>query len=122
MAGPAVRLPAPQALALGMVIHELAEEAANRGVLSSPEGRLALAWEVGHRRGHGDRLEIDWQESGAPPSRRPRRKSFGRELVEHEVAMALGGTVRITFESAGVRVRLSIPLDARDATDPGRAL
>src|SRR5206468_425557 len=50
MAGPAVALSPAQALALGLLFHELATNAAKYGALSSGEGRVDVAWKVRKRR------------------------------------------------------------------------
>lgn len=111
MDGPAVRIAAPQTLALAMVMHELASEAVRSGALSAPDGRVAVDWQIRHRRKHGDVLEVEWHETGGPAVTRPRGKSFGRGLIEQEVEKTLRGTLKVSYPPTGLLVRLSIPLD-----------
>jgi two-component sensor histidine kinase len=67
--GPDVQLSARLALALGMVFHELATNAAKYGALSDG-GRLAVTWAVDG----ADDLSLDWRETGGPPAAPPARK------------------------------------------------
>jgi len=90
------------ALALGMMFHELATNAAKYGALSVPAGRIRLSWEVD---GHGERrrLQLLWVESGGPPVEKPRRRGFGSTLIERGLAHELNGEARLHFEPTGLR-------------------
>lgn len=105
MEGPDVHLPARVALALGMVFHELATNAAKYGALSTG-GRLLLSWSV-----TGDEeLAFEWRETGGPPAVRPQRRGFGSRLIERSIAIELGGRITADYGEDGLVVRFDAPL------------
>jgi PAS domain S-box-containing protein len=108
--GPTVDLAPREALALGMVFHELATNAAKYGALSSPSGHVRVGWEV-IPGGAGEQLLMDWQESGGPAVVPPARHGFGTRMVQGAVMGELGGACELSFEPGGFRGKLSIPLD-----------
>ncbi len=59
--GDAARLRSSVALGLGVAVHELKLMSHATGALSAREGRVELVW-----RNFGNRLEMEWRESGAP--------------------------------------------------------
>lgn len=62
---------------LALVLHELATNALQHGALSSPAGRVELAWATA-----GDTLTLDWCEAGGPPvGGPPARTGFGLRLL-----------------------------------------
>jgi hypothetical protein len=78
-----------QATRLGIVINELALNAAKHGALAWPQGRLAVRWHVvtnGSRR-----LHMRWGESGLSGLAVPEKVGFGTRLV----AGAVENCVRI---------------------------
>ncbi|MEJ1969947.1 MAG: HWE histidine kinase domain-containing protein [Rhizomicrobium sp.] len=103
--GPPVRLTSRTALALAMVLHELAGNAARYGALSVPDGSVALVWSVGP-----GKLTIDWREEGGPAVTRPDRRGFGARLLERSVAHELGGRPVLNYAPEGVRCTMEIPL------------
>ncbi len=103
--GPIVRLSPNSALALAMVLHELAANAARHGALSTPAGSLKLSWRV-----EGRRLHIDWREQDGPAVSPPRKRGFGTRLLERSIVEELRGTARIDYPAAGVRCAMEIPL------------
>lgn len=108
--GPSVDLAPREALALGMVFHELAINAAKYGGLSSPGGQLRVGWHV-IASGAGQQLVMDWRETGGPPVTEPARRGFGVRMVQGAVMGELGGGCELSFEPGGFRGKLSIPLD-----------
>jgi two-component system CheB/CheR fusion protein len=102
--GPDIRVKPRLALSLGMVIHELVTNASKYGALSSPTGRLDVAWSR-----QDGRLELQWREMNGPAVTAPKRRGFGLTLVEREVKQALGGRAQIDFAKSGLVVHLSIP-------------
>lgn len=107
--GPAVQLKPKAALALGMVLHELATNAAKYGALSVEGGRVTIAWSEEDRDG-APRFILRWSETGGPkPDPAPARQGFGSELIEREVRHDLGGTVEITFGEGGLVAALTLP-------------
>src|SRR5690606_9686897 len=92
--GEAVTLAPKASIALALVFHELATNAAKYGALSAPGGRVAVNW-----RADGERLAIDWSERGGPPAREPERRGFGSRLMERVVGGELGGELAPRYET-----------------------
>ncbi len=110
LAGADLVLSPRAAQTLGLILHELATNAAKHGALSVPGGRVAVAWGVapdgGDGDGGGELFRLDWREAGGPPVEEPRRSGFGRRLVEGMAAHELKGEARLLFEPGGVTYRL----------------
>jgi len=106
--GPPVALKPATALALGLMIHELATNATKYGALSNVDGRVAVTWIID---GNPRNLTLTWNESGGPPVKKPRRKGFGTELIQREVTGTMGGQVSFDYAASGLQTRLSMPLD-----------
>ena len=62
--GPAVSLTPRIALALGMVLHELATNASKYGALSVPQGHVTIAWSL--EGATPQALRLRWSEVGGP--------------------------------------------------------
>ena len=107
--GPQVDLPPAEALALGLLFHELATNAAKYGALSSEEGCVEVDWAVGGE-GATRRLELVWAERGGPPVSPPERRGFGSRLIERSLRAQLGGEAALEFAEAGLRCRVTLPL------------
>ena len=103
--GEDVELAPGAVLTMGMVLHELATNAAKHGALSAPEGRVELSWS----RADGA-LHLLWREEGGPPVGTPSRRGFGRQLIERAVAHDLRGQAEIDFAREGLSYRLRAPL------------
>ncbi len=107
--GASVELEPKQALALGLVVHELATNATKYGSLSVSEGRLEVSWQV--RESGGDRrLELQWVERDGPPVKRPAGSGFGSRLIERSARGDLAGDVEFDWAASGLSCRLSFPL------------
>jgi two-component sensor histidine kinase len=50
------------------------------------------------------------REEGDPRGRPPRRRGFGRELIERALSYELDAQVDLQFATDGVRCRIAIPL------------
>ena len=108
--GPLVTLKAEAAQALGIVLHELATNAAKHGAFSKPGGRLSLQW-WWLRNGSPGRLAIEWQELGGPPVREPTQPGYGTSIVRELIPFELGGTADLDFATNGLQCRMEIPAD-----------
>mgnify|MGYP001545485884 CR=1 FL=1 len=97
--GPPVNLNPKRALALGMVFHELATNAARYGAFSSPDGQVRVQWRVA---ADGNSLRLSWRESGGPAIAAPGPKSFGLRLVEMGLAREISGAVELAFAPEGL--------------------
>jgi two-component system CheB/CheR fusion protein len=107
--GPEVTAPPKQALSLAMIVHELATNAVKYGALSAGAGKISVGWRLTQGE-TGQRLRLDWRESGGPPPRAPHRNGFGLNLVERETVHGLGGSARIELEPEGLSATIEIPL------------
>ena len=120
-AGPDLRLPADAAVPLGMVLHELATNAAKYGALSVPEGRLEIAWRVVPAEG-APVLVLDWIERDGPAiTAPPRREGFGSQLLRRALATLPGGRTEISWTPQGLAVRLTLALRGSEMGAPGLA-
>jgi PAS domain S-box-containing protein len=108
IAGPVVRLIPNAAVSLNMAFHELATNAMKYGALSTPAGRVDIAW-----RAEGEDVAIDWRESGGPRVAEPVRRGFGSRLIERGLARELGGEARFTFRPEGLTCQIRAPLSAK---------
>lgn len=112
--GPDVDLSPAGALALGMVFHELATNAAKYGALSSHDGHVQVSWRV-----FDCRLVLTWTEAGGPAVTPPTRRGFGSRLIERNLGGHLGGSARLEFAPAGLICRIEMPLGS--VVDPAVA-
>jgi PAS domain S-box-containing protein len=107
--GPNVILKAEAGQAMGMVLHELATNAAKHGALSSQNGRVSIRWHQrlnGHRR---PQLVLKWREVGGPSVVAPKNHGFGTNTIRDLIPYEFGGTVDLEFPAAGVQCRLELP-------------
>lgn len=114
--GNPVRVMPRIALALSMMLHELATNATKYGALSNEAGIVSVTWATVDAEGASDearpRLTMRWQERNGPPVTAPIRRGFGSRMIERGLANELGGEVQIDYEPAGVVCTLDIPLEA----------
>ena len=109
MSGPEMTLNARTGLALGMAIHELVTNAAKYGALSTESGAVRLGWTTSND--GGDRcLRLHWTETGGPLVEQPRRRGFGRRLIERTIQKDLRGELALKFEPSGLQAIMSIPI------------
>jgi two-component sensor histidine kinase len=104
-------LSARAALALAMVIHELATNAAKYGALSLPAGRIDLSWSIAPNNGTAW-LFLKWTEKDGPAVEAPTRRGFGSRLIERSISKDLEGTAELRFLPSGLQCNLSFPLAA----------
>ncbi|NDV86514.1 PAS domain-containing protein [Aurantimonas aggregata] len=111
-----------EALALGMVIHELATNAAKYGALSEPGGCVRVRWAIQPDDG-SDVLAIDWSERSGPAVQPPSRKGFGSRLLYLSIEKELGGTAELRYDAEGFGCSLTIPrVPVRADLDPENVL
>ncbi|MBV9200105.1 MAG: PAS domain-containing protein [Alphaproteobacteria bacterium] len=111
MNGPSVMLKPQAALLLALVFHELATNAAKYGALSTPEGRVEVAWTIAGDR--PSRLELTWREHGGPPIDGFPTRGFGTELIERGIRFELQGEAKLDAVDGGLQCRIVIPADAQ---------
>jgi two-component sensor histidine kinase len=126
--GPQMELPAREALAMTMALHELCTNALKHGALSRPTGHVDLSWVVAAT-AQGQSLFMTWQERGGPPVNAGVRTGFGSRLMARVFGELGSATMR--FEPAGLSCRIELlvphpqpaPEQKReeDALSPARA-
>jgi two-component system CheB/CheR fusion protein len=94
------------ALAISLIFHELATNAAKHGALSAADGKVTVGWTP---RGEGQ-LELAWREEGGPPSSVPAKVGFGTELIEREVQGTLHGSASFKYAGTGLTATILFPL------------
>ena len=107
MTGPKLHVTARIATAFGLIIHELATNAAKYGALSSSDGRVTVAWDFANR--DLSRVAFEWIEAGGPPVEPPTRKGFGSELIAINI-VSLGGTPHMEYPLQGLICSFEFPL------------
>src|SRR5262249_14352159 len=107
--GPPVMLTPKAATALGMVFYELATNAVKYGALSVGAGRVDVTWRT-EMAEKGERLRIEWTESGGPPPQAGAGAGFGTGFIRRAVEFELEGAVEMELKKRGLACRLQIPL------------
>jgi two-component system CheB/CheR fusion protein len=104
--GEPVSLTPDVAVPLGLVLHELATNAAKYGAWSEPGGHIDLSWGRAERRGKPVVL-LTWREEGGPPvGAAPRKNGFGSRLIESAIP---NSRVRREFKPEGVECSIEAP-------------
>ncbi len=114
--GPVVHFNSSTALTLGMMLHELATNAAKYGALSVPDGEIAVNWRVLQKG-----LDIAWVESGGPSVNVPERTGFGSILIKRLMDAGFGGEATFDYRRHGLRVDMLLPNDDTVFTVGGKA-
>ena len=113
--GNPVRVTPRVALALSMMLHELATNALKYGALSNETGTVAVSWGLsctdGTSSGTKLRLGLRWEETRGPPVTPPTRRGFGSRMIERGLAAELDGEVWMGFEPAGVVCTVDMPFE-----------
>jgi PAS domain S-box-containing protein len=107
--GPDIMLGSRAAMALALVLHELATNAVKYGALSVPEGQVAMIWETAEIAGQPC-LRFRWAESGGPPVTPPDRQGFGTRLIERSFRQSLGARITLDYAASGVVFTLEAPV------------
>jgi PAS domain S-box-containing protein len=105
------------ALTLGLVLHELATNAAKHGALADAAGAVEIRSRV-RRAAGGRRLALVWRERGGPPVEGPARRGFGLNLIERGLAYQLGGSAVLEFRRDGLRCTIEFALEPRVPPTP----
>jgi two-component sensor histidine kinase len=108
VSGDKVTLNAPAALLLGMILHELATNAAKHGALSNERGQVEVSWTKSVRT---KQISLTWAEKNGPrPAEPGKTKGFGLTLIERGLAHELKGEASFDFRGGGLRCSLDMPL------------
>ena len=104
--GPALRLTAAAAQAIGMAMHELATNASKYGALLAPEGTIDVGW----FRANG-RFDLTWREHGGPPVAAPNATGFGTFVLKAMAEQALNASITLEYDPSGLIWRLTTALE-----------
>jgi two-component sensor histidine kinase/CheY-like chemotaxis protein len=104
--GPDIRITSGAVIGLAMTFNELCTNTTKFGALSTPTGRVEIAWTT-----NDERLRLTWTESGGPVVEPPSRRSFGTRMME-SLGQQLNGRVDLDFKPAGFVYALDVPLGA----------
>lgn len=118
--GPRLLLRPAAAQSIGLVLHELATNAAKYGALrgrAAKGARLSVVWALTN-----GELRLELSEPGAVRGRAPNQGGFGSRMIKASVERQLKGTVDYHWHDSGLTIRLAIPGDhvAGRAEDAGR--
>jgi PAS domain S-box-containing protein len=107
VSGPALCLSPPAAQSIGLVIHELATNAAKYGSLRDG-GRIEVRW---RRDMIADQpvVVLEWAEHGGPPATPPTSTGFGSKIIRAGVERQLRGLATYDWSAEGLRCRFEIP-------------
>ena len=109
LSGPLVRVGSKAALSLALVVHELATNASKYGALSTPEGHVAVAWDIDAGRA-APSVRFRWTERGGPAVLPPRQRGFGSRLIERGLSGIVSASVRLDYPPEGVTCSLTADL------------
>jgi PAS domain S-box-containing protein len=101
MSGPQLVLGPEAAHTFGLILHELATNAAKYGALSTENGQLEVTWKRGSDLEQNEAI-FTWVETGGPPVTPPTRRGFGSVLIEQSLAHTLDGKVQIEYRPEGL--------------------
>jgi two-component sensor histidine kinase/CheY-like chemotaxis protein len=104
--GPDLRITSGAVIALAMTFNELCTNTTKFGALSTPTGRVEIAWTTDDDR---QRLHLTWSEKGGPLVTPPERRSFGTRMME-SLGQQLNGQVRLSYAPSGFVYTLDVPL------------
>ncbi|HYE52163.1 MAG TPA: PAS domain S-box protein, partial [Azospirillaceae bacterium] len=103
--GAPVSIAADAVQPLGLLLHELATNAAKHGALSVPSGRVEIAWEP-----EPGGMALLWTETGGPRlAAAPQGDGFGSTLIATSVRHQLSGTVHLDWRREGLRCTVRLP-------------
>ena len=113
ISGANAKLGPDEALGLGLILHELATNAAKHGALSRRDGRVEIAARHSGR-GKSRQYVITWKETGGPAVSHPDSLGFGSILIERSLDKVIGSKVDVKYGKRGVRAEVRLP--ARPST------
>ena len=106
--GEPVTLPPDLASPFGLVLHELATNAAKHGALSLPAGKIFLSWSISNRN-QKQILKFVWKELGGPQVKEPDHVGYGTGVIDRGVPDAV---VNREFSPQGMVFTIEFPLKA----------
>jgi two-component system CheB/CheR fusion protein len=104
--GDPILLPPDVATPFGLVLHELATNAAKHGSLSTNGGRVTANWST-NRRNNERFLTFEWKEEDGPAVQQPAAQGFGSTLIDTAIP---GAQINREFRPKGFVCRIQLPL------------
>ncbi|HEY0436564.1 MAG TPA: PAS domain-containing protein [Phenylobacterium sp.] len=93
------------AIGMGLLLYEMATNAAKYGALSSRAGKVAIRTDAAGEA----RAAFRWQEAGGPEVRESNKAGFGTRLLK-QVLRTQGGDVQFDFHPQGFHARVEFPI------------
>ena len=109
--GPDIAIASGAVIALAMTFNELGTNTTKFGALSTPGGRVQIAWKIDDET---HRLQLTWSETGGPAVEEPTRRSFGTRMMG-SLGQQLNGMVQLAYKPAGFVYILDVPLSSLTA-------
>lgn len=97
VAGPQVQLSPQTALALSLVVHELATNAIKYGALSNDTGSIDIRWGLDN-----GFVDLTWKETGGPPVIEPGSTGFGSKLIKRAFGAEAAAVVQVDYFPGGI--------------------
>jgi two-component sensor histidine kinase len=94
------------AIAVGLIFHELASNAAKYGALSNDVGEVLVSSKAGE---NGGPATVEWLERGGPPVNEPTRSGFGRTVITRSLGYSPLGGAELDFARDGLHCTIRIP-------------
>ncbi|NDV85575.1 PAS domain-containing protein [Aurantimonas aggregata] len=107
--GPEVHLSAKSAIALAMVFHELASNAARYGAMAGEDGKLSVTWTTSGR-GARRMLDVVWQENTPTAEPRSFAPGFGMRILKRIIEGELSGSHALDLLDTGLICRFQVAL------------
>ena len=108
--GPALTIPAKQAISISLVLHELTTNAVKYGALSKNGGCVQLAWKT-EQDADVRYLLLDWIETGGPLVKPPVHRGFGSALIKSSFGSS---NSIVTYNPEGLTAHFRIRLGTLD--------
>jgi len=99
-----VNLRGDMAIGMGLLLYEMATNAAKYGALSNRGGRVAIKTEPAGE----TRAAFRWEEAGGPEVKSAHKPGFGTRLLNQALRQQ-GGDVKFDFHPQGFNARVEFP-------------
>ncbi len=109
ISGDEVTLGPEESLALGMVFHELATNAAKYGALSTPNGLVEINIKL-DQSAMPHIVNLSWIEKNGPEVIKPETNGFGSIMIERSLDKIIGSNVKLEFLNKGVEAHITLPV------------
>lgn len=108
--GEPVGLTAKQGVTLGLVLHELATNAAKYGALSVPTGHVQVSWRIDNEQGE-QCIRLLWEERNGPAVEPSGPEGFGTRMIKKAFDYELKGQAELIYAPEGLKCKICFPLN-----------